>query len=772
MAKTDESGTEALPPLLIVRAEGDGVALARDLANVHPGPGIDLRPSGEPVLPQEIAATARAIAAEQPARNLESRRRREDALLVALEEAKVAHQTAREQVGSSSATHHQLLSNATWCEERAETAAALSAVLFEAEGELAAARERFAEAEARVAAVNEQQAAAEAVLEEAQRQLLELDVAGQSENEVRRSLESANHAAREANADADAARARADELATSLAAAQARIGELETERDDLLRIAEVDPAPVARALDRVVNTPLVDPDDATLTLADDLERRVADLDALGPAQPPPTPEELSAAEAAVAAARGAVEELRRPTPNKPPSWWDELAVLHAEVVDAEAAAGAKRARGSTRKRLEEALAAERALLDELGYPSHLDALLSGGRPATASLDPNALPQAQEVLASAEARLHSLYDVDAVAANHRRLRSDVLRMRALGAALLGLAPSEVDPDRLRQRRPDPTVADHLVAALRAAGSEPDDSPLADRARAWLSARETASTRLRAVEQETQALTGRIRSLTVDTEAASATAEEAAATARTARRQVEVLEAEMVNRMRPAADPATRAATAAALRDHIAALEARVTAAKSEAESGQTAASTALASATARFDNARRDTDDLARRATLAARLLPDGHDNGDQLLGDLGSLADALREEYKSIDDGLGDLADAVAAAATAEAELAASLAELRAGSADDPEPVDQADALRRLLDPATRTSDVVLDPVSGFRGDAREPIVEALLELGTARPIVVVDINDDLGAWALGLESGVAVVVSADDASTRLTSRR
>ena len=772
MAKTDEPGTEALPPLLIVRAEGDGVALARDLASQHAGPGIDLRPSGEPVLPQEIAATARAIAAEQPARNLDSRRRREDALLVALEEAKAAHQAAREEVGGRSATHHQVLSTATWCEERAETAAALSAVLFEAERELAAARERFAEAEARVLAVNEQQAAAEAVLEEAQRQLLELDVAGQTENEVRRSLESANNTAREANAAAEAARARADETAAALASAQERLVELEQEREELLRIAEVDPAPVARALDRVVNTPLVDPDPATLTLADDLERRLADLDALGPAHASPTKDELTAAEAAVGAARGAVEELRRPTPSKPPSWWDELSALHADVVDAEAAAGAKRARSSSRKRLEEALAAERALLDKLGYPSHLDALLSGGRPAGAGLDPNALPQAQEMLAAAEGRLHALYDADAAAVNHRRMRSDVLRMRALGAALLGLATSEVTPERLRQRRPDPTVTDHLVAALRVAGSEPDDTLLADRARAWLSARETASTRLRSVDQEIQAVTGRTRSLTVDTEAANATAEERAAAARTARRQVEVLEAEMVNRMRPAADPATRAATAAAIRDHIAALEARITAAKSDAESGQTAASTALASATARFDNARRDTDDLARRAALAARLLPNGHETGDQLLSDLGSLADALREQYKSIDESLGDLADAVATAATAEAELAASLAELRAGSADDPEPIDHADALHRLLDPANRTSDVVLDPVSGFRGDAREPILEALVELGRARPIVVVDLDDDLGAWALGLESGVAALVSADDASTRLTTRR
>lgn len=772
MAQTDEQGTDALPPLLIVRAEGDGVALARDLAAQRAGPGIDLRHTGEPILPGEIGAVARAIAAEHPARNLESRRRREDDLLVQLEAAKAAHLAAREDVGSRSATHHQLLSSATWCEERAETAAALSAVLFDAERELEVARERLAEAEARVAAVNEQQAAAESVLEEAQRQLLELDVAGQTENEVRRSLESANQTAREANAAADLARSRADELAASLRDVQDHVVELERERDTLLRIAEVDPVPVARALDRVVNTPLVDPSDATLTLADDLERRLRDLDALGPAHPAPAPEELTAAEAAVAAGRGAVDELRRPTPSKTPDWWEELAALHAEVVDAEAAAGAKRARASARKRLEDALAAERELLDKLGYPSHLDALLSGGRPSGSTLDPHALPQAQEMLAAAEARLHALYDADAAAANHRRIRADILRMRALGAALLGLTPGDIDPSRLRQLRPDPTVADALAATLLASGAEPDDAALVDRARAWLAARETASSRLREVDQELRAATDRIRALASDTDGANATAEELASNARTARRQVEVLEAEMVNRMRPAADPATRAATAAAIRDHIAALEARIATAKSEAETGHTTASTVLAAATSRFDNARRDTDDLARRAVLAARLLPNGIDNGDQLLSDLGALADALREEYKSLDESLGDLADAVGSAAATEGGLAASLAELRAGSAEDPEPIDHADALRRLLDPATRTSDVVLDPADGLREDARGPVLDALVDLARQRPIVVVDVENDLGEWALGLESGVAALVSADDASTRLTSRR
>jgi hypothetical protein len=748
------------------------MAVARELAGQRPGAGIDLRLQGEPILPADIQAAARAIAAEDPARTLESRRAREDELLRDLDEARARHQAAREEVGSRSASHHQLLQSATWCEERAATAASLSAALFEAQAELDEARASLATAEARVSAVAEQQAAAEAVLEEAHRQLLELDVAGQSENEVRRSLETANQKAREENAAAEAARSRADDLAAELAAARARAGEVEAERDRFERLVQVDPEPVARALDRVVDTPLVDPDEATLTLADDLERRLADLAELGSPPPAPAPEERTAAEAAVAAARAVLEELRRPAPTKAPDWWDELAALHAEVVDAEAAAGSKRARSSARKRLEDALTAERTLLDRLGYPSHLDALLSGGRPAGAVVDPQAVPNAQETLAAAEARLHALYDAEAGAASHRRVRADILRQRALGAALLGVTPTEVDPARLRQQRPDPRVADELTGALLEAGDDTRDLPLVDRARAWLAAREQASLRLAELVDEHRATAARVAVLLEEVSAAEADAEARANSARAARRRVEVLEAEMVNRMRPEADPATRAATAAAIRDHIAALEARIGAAKSEADADHTAASTALASATSRFEQARRDTDDLARRAALAARLLSEPPAEPDELLGDLEGLAAALRAEYESIDAGLGSLADSVASAAAEEAELVAVLDELRARAADDPEPVDHVEALRQLLDPELRTSDVVLDPVSGFAGRARVPVLDALIELAEERPIVVVDDVDDLAAWAQGLRSGVAVVVSADDASTLLTARR
>jgi hypothetical protein len=772
MAHPTDPGTEPLPQLLLVRADGDALALAHELAKQHLGPGVDLRLGGDPILPAEVAAMARAVAAEEPARNLESRRSREDALIRALDAAKAAHQQARDEAGSQSTTHQQLLQSATWCEESAASAATLAAALFEAERELEAAREAYSEAEARVLSVNEQQAAAEAVLEEAHRQLLELDVAGQSENDVRRSLESANQTARDANTAAEAAQARADRLQTELTAWQERAAELDQQREVLQRIALVDPAPVEAALDRVLDCPLVDPDDATLALAADLERRLREHDAAGPPPPAPTPEELTAAEAAVSALRARIEELRRPADKVTPDWWEELATLHAAVVDAEAAAGAKRARPSTRKRLEEAIAAERELLDKLGYPSHLDALLSGGRPASAAGDPSALPQVQAELLAAEATLHALYDADALAVNHRRTRADILRLRALGAALLGVPPSDVTPDLLREQRPDPSVVDELIAVLTASGSPASDLTPVERAREWLVARDDAEASLQQLERDRDDAADKLRLLIPDVEAARAEAERHAATARTARRQVEVLEAEMVNRMRPAADPATRAATAAALRDHIAALELRIRTAKTEADDAHVAATSSLASATARFDQARRETDDLSRRAGIAARLLGDPPESGDALLSDLGSLAAALRAQYEAIDGGLGGLADGVAEAAAKEAMLTASLAELQARPAHEPEPIDHADALRRLLDPETRLNDVTLDPVLGFEGDDRQLLLDTLVELGRGRPIVIVDDQVGLSTWVEGLAPGVAVAVSAEDASSLLTARR
>ena len=109
MADSTQPGTDRTAPIRVVRAQGDdGVALARELAARHPGPGIDLRHRGEPILPSEIVTTARAIAAENPARTLDSRRHREDELLAALEEVRDERQAAREGIGEQSSTHHQL----------------------------------------------------------------------------------------------------------------------------------------------------------------------------------------------------------------------------------------------------------------------------------------------------------------------------------------------------------------------------------------------------------------------------------------------------------------------------------------------------------------------------------------------------------------------------------------------------------------------------------------------------------------------------------------
>jgi hypothetical protein len=773
MADSNQPGTHVTAAIRVVRAHGDdGVALARELAARHPGPGIDLRPQGEPILPAEIVTTARAIAAEDPARNLESRRRREDELIAALEEVREERQVARDGIGEQSSTHHQLLQAASWCEERADDAASRSKALATAELELEEAKAAFTEAEMRLEAVHEQQAAAEAVLEEAQRQLLELDVAGRTENEVRRELETANNEARSAEAEVEAARRRLDALQSELNATRAQLADVENQGADLRFLVDTEPGPIARAIDRVENAPLVDPDDATLTLADDLERRLVDLEAAGSPPPAPAPEEVTAAEAAVLRAREVLDQLRNPMPKSAPEWWDELSRLHSDVVDAEAAAGGRRGRAASQRRLEEALAAERALLDRLGFASHLDALLAGTRSTSSSIDPHAIPHAQDEVSRAEVHLHGLYDADALATTYKRVRSDIVRMRALGAALLGVLPGDVSPERLRQLRPDPTVANELAAVLGSVGAEPDGSSLVDRGRRWLAERDRAAHRLLSLEAEAGRLSDRVDALLPQLEMATSEVERTDGAARNARRRVEVLEAEMVNRMQPVSDPATRAATAAALRDHVGALEARITAAKSEAEGKHSVASKALSAATVRFDQARRDTDDLARRAALAARLLTDHTDRADDLLSDLGSLAAALRHEYQALDDTLGSLADGVAAAAEREAELSAAMSELRGLDADEREPVDQADALRRLLHHDERTSDVVLDPTVGFGPIGWQPILDALLDVANRRPIVVVDSVGDLAAWAERHESGLVEQVSSSEASSSSTTGR
>lgn len=420
---------------------------------------------------------------------------------------------------------------------------ALLRVVAAAEAAEVEAETGLAAAEARVADVAEQRAAAEEVLVEARRQLAALEAAGSAENDVRRSLERAGQAAREADAAAAAGRQRVERCSAEVAAAAVRSTAAVETLAMLRAVAEGDPVAVSTAL------------------------------AAFEATPPPTDpgRTLEEAQRAATAARAAFEAARQPLEHVNPPWWDHLAALHAAVVDAESGLRGRFGRSGSQRRLEEAMAAERAFLVEIGQPSHLDALMSGGRSGDRR-DPAVLEAATDALAEAEAEVG-------------RVRAAHVAAAALTAALgVDSAPREV---------------------------------LAVLARAWLAEHRRIDGELAAAEAERGSAAGALSDRQSALAGARAALVDLEAAAADARHQVEVLEAELGNRVGPVGDLADPAAATSAMRDRIGALESRISSAEAEAAGQHAAAVAALAAATEALLVARRRANDALQSAPIGA-----------------------------------------------------------------------------------------------------------------------------------------------------------
>lgn len=744
--------------MLVVQTDEDPVPLARRLA--AGGSTIDLRGQREPLLPEHLEAHARErIADDLPARRT-AHVQRDAELAAAVDAAAAAHQAAAAHADAAAERRKRLLDGAFWCEGKRGLVIELGASLVEAEAAVDAAAARLADALAAVDAAAAADEAARSALEQARRQLVELDLAGRSESELRRALETAQQSAREAAAAADEAERRTEELRAGLASAAGRAAELQAELDAIDAARATDPSLIASALRRLEDAPLVPADAASLRLADDLERLAGEVAALPPSTPGVTAADLDRAEAEAAAAREHLDALRRPpVPQEPPPWWDELARLHAAVVDAEAAAGSGFRGKAGRKRFEEALAAERAFLVEIGYPSHLDALMSGGRKHGAPRPgPLSIADAEQALVEAEQRLFELRSAANVAAAARRVRSDLARVRALGGALLGLTGTKVTPELLRRHRIDPTATAAVWEALAAAGVSTRSGNAIETATAWLVQRQATDGRRAALAHEAAAA----EALRIEAEAAAARAEVDAAeyleVAAAARRAVDALERELAERAEAAVDPADRAALAEALRATIADLEGRPTA---EADAAAAAAAVRAAHGVVvdRAEGIRRELATLASRAAeLAAQLDPATVDPADDLT-DLGGLAVALRSEVSRLDLAVTEGGRAVAGAAARLAASRAALAAHQAGGPADPSAADIAAAVAEILGGDERPTDVLVEPGLGFGPDGWEVLLDMLAAVGAAAPVAVVTADPAFASWAARQAGKVVEVV-------------
>jgi hypothetical protein len=744
--------------VLVVQTDEDPVPLARRLA--AGGSSIDLRGQREPLLPEHLEAHARQrIAEDLPARRT-AHRARDAELAAAVQAAAAAHQAAAVHADAAAERRKSLLDGAFWCEGKRGLVIELSASLVEAEAAVDTTATRLAEGLAAVEAAAADDDAARSALEQARRELVELDLAGRSESELRRALETAQQSAREAASAAAVAERRTEELRAELASAGSRAAELRAELDAIDAARATDPSLIASALRRLEDAPLVPADAASLRLADDLERLAAEVAALPPAAPGAAAADLEQAEAEAARAREHLDALRRPpVPQEPPLWWDELARLHAAVVDAEAAAGSGFRGKAGRKRFEEALAAEHAFLVEIGYPSHLDALMSGGRKhGTTRPGPLSIAEAEQAVVEAEQRLFELRGAANVAAAARRVRSDFARVRALGGALLGLTGTKVTPELLRRHRIDPAATAAVWEALAAAGVSTRSGNAIETATAWLVQRQATDGRRATLAKEADAA----EALRVEAEAQVARGEADAAeyleVADAARREVAALEGELADRAEVAVDPAERAALAESLRATISELEGRP-AAGAEAEAAVAAVRAAHGTAVDRAEGIRSELATFASHAAeLGAQLDPATVDPADDL-ADLGGLAVALRNEVSRLDLAVTESGRAVAGAAARLAASRAALAAHQAGGPADPSAADIAAAVVEILGGEERPTDVLVEPGHGFGPDGWEVLLDMLAAVGAAAPVAVVTADPAFAAWAAGQAGKVVEVV-------------
>lgn len=731
------------PRLTVVRADADAVALARQLAAALAGlGGVDLRPD----------ATALIDAAAV------QRRARDRAASVHGERV-AARDRAAARRSELAARRTNLLERAQWCHDTAGAARALLEAVEQAEAAAEAARADLAAADARRRRVADQRALAQEAVQEAQLELEGLEGAALDETGVRRQLETASRAERDAIEARDAARARLDEL-------QARLDQLRAEEEAVVAAlgALADQAPSADddAVADALRRALADHDDAVATAGPDLEaaalaeslRRVeAELLELSRTLPqPPTDGQLAGAEADVAAARRRLDAARAASgkfAGPPPAWWEELTALHAAVVDAEAALGGGLRKGAARRRYEEALAAERAVLDSLGFDSYLDALMSGGR-LPGDRDEDGVRVATEALAQAEQVLAQLHRHLVEGAPLIHLLDEQHRLRAAAAEVLGCDPGPDAADLLDGHRFVPrAILGDLAAIAREAGIDTAGVGVADAARRWLAAHDAAHDPHRRAElEERRAALAADRAATehaITPALDEADRSEAAADA--ASRTTAGLHAELRSRAGDDGRLLERATAARELRDQVAAVEARLAAAETEALEAYAVAAEAVAGAEAAHDRVAQDLAELTRRATRAAADLPADKRPPVDLLTGLVPLGGALRAEADAIVDEL------------AEAEAAVLAAEAAAAAPDEPSVDDLVLGLRDAF-AAAQAPVVLAEPFAGAPPDGLERLLDALVAATGDRPAVVVTGDLDVVGWAIGLPADVGALVA------------
>jgi hypothetical protein len=707
---------------------------------------------------------ADALAAERSGERAAIRSRLDAAAARALHDV----ETARSQREHLEGSRAELLDGAAWAGELESELPSLRAAVEAARALLEHHQGEQRSARNVLERVLEQRAAAAAAIEEADRELTELVGVGMDETGLRRELEASGDAVRAAQHAHAAVVARIEELRAELASLDARMAELRVAPENTTG-GSVDPLLVDQVREWLrswtAEAAIAGLDPQAQALADAWTDLLADLAEVSEqTRPRPTADDLAAVEAR--AARAARELEAQAAEPLTVAERAALEAAHDAVLRAEERTDRRIGASGARKRLEQARQAERALLDQHGFASHLQVVLSGGRAAG---DSTARLAAERALLTATSEREALLAAMQVSPELDYLETQRVRLEAHAIDVLGIDPGADVVALLRAHPRMPlSIVEELRDALRAVGVQPVGVGLADAAQLWLAEQDAAAAerdhdreRSGNVAIQLAALDAR-RVEVVEALAAADQAEaHAAEQLELSMRSVGAFEAELSVRVGEDAQRLKRFAAAEQLRSQVDALGITLARAENDARGVLDSSSTQVAEAEVVVDRSTAAVTDQIRRARrLAAELPINQRPEGDPL-GTLPQLAERLRAHAVVLEPEIL-AAERALAKATDQLDAAVEVAQATTTGLEGPLAEDIRDG---LLDLFSRFEDrlmVLVEPFAGLDRGLRDELLGLVVDRSNAAATLLLTEDADLLGWAIELPADVGTAVPAD----------
>ncbi|MGZ4693874.1 MAG: hypothetical protein ACXWA3_09625 [Acidimicrobiales bacterium] len=211
-----------------------------------------------------------------------------------------------------------------------------------------------------------------------------------------------------------------DELIATEADLVAQLERLEQGLDEL---SGLDTRPIQVLLDAIRNPAQVElvPSERASQLADEfvtLQRQVDDLEARLETEGRGTAGALARLEAARTELSAAEKGMQKP--NLSPADVEELEAAHQAVLEMQDKVGGRVGRRANQQRLEEAMAAEQAVLDRVGFPTWSAYVMGAGLLAIDPMAEQRLERAQAEMAAAEAHWATVAEMIEADPEHRAL----------------------------------------------------------------------------------------------------------------------------------------------------------------------------------------------------------------------------------------------------------------------------------------------------------------------------------------------------------------